>query len=190
MKVILRTIPLALIWAGLWGDLSPANLLTGAIVGFVVVIAWSRRAKPGALEDLVDQGLVPPAVGDAKFSEDESFRINPFRAAIYLAVFAYLLIRSTLDLTIQTLSPRPKIRQAIIECEMQTGSALVATIVANSVSMTPGTLTIEISDAPRKLYVHTLRFTEGSSVQETVATLERLAVRAIRPKESGAKVSR
>lgn len=174
MKLLLRTFLLALIWAGLWGDLNVANLFVGAIVGFAVLIAWSKQRKPTVAGD---QGAIDPAGCD----EDMSFRINPFRATIYLAVFAYLLIRSTLDLTIQTLSPRPKIHQAIVECQLQTGSALIATIVANSVSMTPGTLTVEISGRPHKLFVHTLRFTDGSSLQETVSMLERLALRALRP---------
>lgn len=178
MKLLLRTFLLALIWAGLWGDMSLANLLVGAITGFVVLFAWSRRGKPTAADDL-------GAIDSAASEEDVSFRINPFRAAIYLAVFIYLLIRSTLDLTIQTLSPRPKIRQAIVECQMKTGSALIATIVANSVSMTPGTLTVEISGRPRRLYVHTLRFSDGSSLQETVSMLERLALRALRPSVTG-----
>lgn len=185
MKILLRTSLLALVWAGLWGDLSLANLLVGAIAGCAVVIAWEKWEERAGVEDQSDQGATASAVND----EDVSFRLNPFSVAIYLAVFVYLLVRATLDLTIQTLSPRPKIRQAIVECQMQTDSALIATIVANSVSMTPGTLTVEISGRPRKLYVHTLRFEDGSSLQETVGMLERLALRALRPKAAGSGVT-
>lgn len=176
MKFLSRTVVLALIWAGLWGDLNLANLVAGAIVALAVLNVWTKWQKS---TDAGSQTVHDAADSDAHVS----FRIKPVRATVYLAVFVYLLVRSTLDLTVQTLSPRPKIRQAIVECQMRTDSALIATIVANSVSMTPGTLTIEISSRPCKLYVHTLRFTDRSDLQKTVSMLERLALRALASNE-------
>lgn len=177
MRLVLRAAALGLIWTGLWGDLRFPTFITGFGAGLSVLLMWRYRAVDDNASSQQKSGR---ELGKSHWRQ--KVRINPLRASIYLVVFMYLLIKSTIDLTLQTLHPRPRINQAIVGCQMQSGSTLIATIVANTISMTPGTLTIEISDRPRRLFIHTLRYSEKkpNELQDTVELLERLALRAIR----------
>ena len=53
-------------------------------------------------------------------------------------------------------------------------------MVANSITLTPGTMTIEVSDGddPVVLYVHVLGLADPQSIREDGLDFERLAVRA------------
>jgi multicomponent Na+:H+ antiporter subunit E len=54
----------------------------------------------------------------------------------------------------------------------------VVTLVANAVSLTPGTLTLELDRPGNILYVHVLHLRDLESVRRDVRSLEALVVRA------------
>ena len=69
---------------------------------------------------------------------------------------------------------------------MHTTSAGVVTLIANSVTLTPGTLTIYVAEefssdgdiVERTLFVHVLHFIDVESVRRDVLQLERRAIKA------------
>jgi multicomponent Na+:H+ antiporter subunit E len=72
-----------------------------------------------------------------------------------------------------------QIREAIVAVPMRTNSVPVALLVANAISYTPGSLTIELTDDPLILYVHVLHFETAAEVREEVARLEDLVAAAL-----------
>jgi multicomponent Na+:H+ antiporter subunit E len=58
-------------------------------------------------------------------------------------------------------------------------SDLVITVVANAITLTPGTLTVELRRDPTTLYVHVLHLSDLDEVRRDIRTLQRKVVRAI-----------
>jgi multicomponent Na+:H+ antiporter subunit E len=80
----------------------------------------------------------------------------------------------------EVITPRnDQIREAIVAVPMRSNSVPVALLVANAISYTPGSLTIELTEDPLVLYVHVLHFESVEAVHKEVAALERLVVAAL-----------
>jgi multicomponent Na+:H+ antiporter subunit E len=76
------------------------------------------------------------------------------------------------------IAPRDRIRSGIIAVPLQGCSDAVATLIADAISLTPGTLTLEVRREPLTLYVHALDVRDIIGLQREVRTLEVLAVKA------------
>ena len=63
-------------------------------------------------------------------------------------------------------------------------------MVANAISLTPGTLTIEVATDPNVLYVHVLHLHDIDAVRRDVTRLERSVLRAFGTDEAVAEVER
>jgi len=70
----------------------------------------------------------------------------------YLIVFLIELVKANIDVTRRVLSPSMPINPGIVKVETTLKSKMARLILANSITLTPGTFTIEINDDA--LYVH------------------------------------
>lgn len=147
----------ALVWMALWGELSVGNLIGGLAVG--VLSAW----------------LVPLGRRDR---ETGSVSVHPVRALGFLGYFLWALVRASAVVAWEIVTPGSRIYQGIIEVPLSTRSLGVATIIANAISLTPGTLTIEVREDPLRLYVHVLHLRNMTAVRRELHTLEQRAVAA------------
>lgn len=153
MMRVARFCGLVAIWLALWSDLSLANVLSGLVVAGVVT-AVSDTWRPG------------------------TFVVRPVAVARFALHFAYKLLESSVLVARTVLSPRGRIRTGIIAVPLSGASDAVATLLADAISLTPGTLTLEVRREPLTLYVHALDLRDVEQVQRDVRTLEMLAVRA------------
>ncbi|MEA3496346.1 MAG: Na+/H+ antiporter subunit E [Bacteroidota bacterium] len=71
---------------------------------------------------------------------------------IYLFVFIGELIKSNLDVARRVLTPSLPIKPGIVEVKTKLKSKIGRLVLANSITLTPGTLTIEMIDD--KLFIH------------------------------------
>lgn len=145
------------VWMALWGDLTAANLLGGVLVGLVSV--W-----------LVPLGRPGRRAG--------SVTVHPVRALRFLGFFLWALVRSSAVVAWEIVTPGSRIYQGIIELPLTTETLGVATVVANAISLTPGTLTIAVREDPLRLYVHVLHLRDIDAVREELQHLEQLALAA------------
>ena len=156
---------LTLVWAFLWGDFGLANLVAGVAVALLVV--WIGR----------------PA--DVHGMQLTSF--HPVSAFVFVGYFAVQVVKSNFQVAWIVISPRPHVHTAIVAVPMHVDSDGIVTVVANAVTLTPGTLTIDVrandDGTPPVIYVHVLAFTDLGSVRADVLQLERLAVRAFGTKQ-------
>jgi len=146
---------LILMWIALWGTPSLANLLTGTVVA-VAVMLFADQIQPRPLRYL-----------------------HPAAAARYLRTFSKQLLVANWQVIKAVLRPGD-IRPGILAMPLHHASDAVVTLVANSITLTPGTLTL---DTDRQgdvaiLYVHALDLTDAEGVREDVCELEVLAVDA------------
>jgi multicomponent Na+:H+ antiporter subunit E len=155
---VIRRLPafvwLVALWVALWGELTAANVLVGMVVAAAVKTVLPR-AEPG------------PAG-----------TIRPLRAARYFAYFLYKLVEANLLVAWEVVRPGTHINLGIVAVPIRGASDVVITTVANSISLTPGTLTIEVRRDPATLYVHVLHIRTVEDTRTEIYYLEYLALRA------------
>lgn len=146
---------LAAVWVLLWGQLTVANVAGGIVAsGFVLYLYPVRR--PDAVP------LVRPLT------------------MIRLAAFAsWVLIRSTFQVAVLVLGPKGRIRRGLVFVPLRGCSADVVLLVANTVSLSPGTLTVDVSDDNAALLVHALDAGDPPALQRDMLRLESLAIAAL-----------
>jgi multicomponent Na+:H+ antiporter subunit E len=118
-----------LVWLALTGWFTPANVLLGLAVGVVVTGLvggrGGRMAMPRPLKLIWLLGL---------------FLVELWRSAVRVARLAF--------------SPRLALKPAIIAFPLTVESDAEITLLANMITLTPGTLSVDVSADRRVLYVH------------------------------------
>jgi multicomponent Na+:H+ antiporter subunit E len=145
------------LWILLWGDLSVGNLVSGVAVA-VAVLAVSRL--PRAAES------------------DQRMRIRPLALSWFLLYVLYKLVESNLVLAWEIVTPRNKITNGVVAVPLRTSSPSAMMVVANVITLTPGTMTIEVAGDPPVLYVNVLHLHDVERVRRDLLHLEELSVRA------------
>ena len=147
------------LWVALWGDLTLANVVTGLLVA-VVVIGISRPA-----------GSMPM----------QKTAVRPIAVAVYFATFFAALVQSTAIVVREVLTPGSQVDRAIVAIPMHTRSRSIITLVANSITLTPGTATIDEHEGPDgtiTLYIHVLHVHELDHMRASLSRIERRAGKA------------
>lgn len=148
---------LTVLWLALWGSVSWANVVSGLLVAAVVLVV--ARIDPASLRPTY---------------------FRPLWAIWYVVYLAYELFVSNLRLAREILTPGSRTHTGIIAVPMRGGSDAVVTLVANSITLTPGTMTVDVHqrDGGVVLYVHSMFAHDVESVRHDVLRLEALALRA------------
>lgn len=172
--VVARVVVLVLIWVALWGEPTVGNIVAGAVV--VGVVVWVFPGGPGRL----------PAEHEGTF--------HPIAALHFAAFFAWALCVATWDVAVTVLRPRSKVAEAVVAVPLRSRSPVIATIVANAITLTPGTMTIEVDDPAERgedahivLYVHVLGLADAQSIRDDGLDFERLAVKAFASRSDRAR---
>jgi multicomponent Na+:H+ antiporter subunit E len=84
---------------------------------------------------------------------------------IYLPVFFYYVIRANFDVAYRVLHPDMPIRPGIVKVRTTLKSDMGRTFLANSITLTPGTLTVDI--VGDHLYIHWINITTEDPQEET-----------------------
>lgn len=70
----------------------------------------------------------------------------------YVGVFIVALIRSNIDVMLRVINPKLPVRPGIVRIETRLKSPMARMILANSITLTPGTFVVDIKE--NILYVH------------------------------------
>lgn len=79
---------------------------------------------------------------------------RPLRSLRYIGWLSWQIIRANLDVARRIIDPRLPIRPGLVEIEASQRSELARVIHANSITLTPGTVTVDLDG--NRLTVHTL----------------------------------
>lgn len=151
---------LAITWGLLTADLTPPNLLVGALLGAAVVLAVGGHFpwEPG-LRDVL--------------------RRLP-RAVLYLGPFLKALTVANLQVAWIVVRPRLAIRPGILALRTRHRSEAGVTLLANSITLTPGTLTMDVAPSGDILYIHVLDIAHPDEAREAIRRdLERYTLRVL-----------
>lgn len=81
-----------------------------------------------------------------------------FWAIVYVAVFGFYAIKAGLDVMYRVLHPALPIKPGIVRVRTRLSSATARMALANSITLNPGTLTIDVTD-DGTFYVHCINVT-------------------------------
>ena len=162
---------LVTLWLLLWNDLSVGNVVAGCLVASLVLIAarLPRAACAGGDEDRA--------------------RIAPISLLYFLGYVLAKLVQSNLVLAWEIVTPRNRINTGIIAVPMRTDSELALLVVANVITLTPGTVTIEAVGSPPVVYVNVLHLHDIEEVRQELMRIEELSVRAFGSRTARAQLA-
>jgi multicomponent Na+:H+ antiporter subunit E len=132
--VLLGNILLALAWAALQGEFSLATLVTGYVVGYVILAALMRG---GVLRP-------SPYIGRAH------------RAVGLAAYFLWELIRANLRLALDIATPRYHMTPGIIAVPLDVTRDSEILLLSMLINTTPGSVALDVSPDRKILYVHVM----------------------------------
>lgn len=132
MSFLLLHVLLAIAWAALTGQITPENLAGGFVLGYIVLFL-SRRALGGTAYVT----KVPVVL----------------RFIIY---FLVQLFQANIRVAYEVLTPSYNMRPAIVAIPLDVSSDIEITLLANLITLTPGTLSLDVSNDRRVLYVHAM----------------------------------
>jgi multicomponent Na+:H+ antiporter subunit E len=132
MKYIIFFILCMLMWILLTLNFTPANLITGLAVSLITTMIFGKMYV-----DNVYKFLQP-----ARY----------FWLFIYLFIFTWECIKANFDVAYRVLHPNLPVKPGIVKVPIKLKSDMAKTMLANSITMTPGTITVDILE--NELYVH------------------------------------
>jgi multicomponent Na+:H+ antiporter subunit E len=120
-------------WVALTGELSLANVVFGALIGWLAV----GVARP----------LGPyPVFG----------RVRPFGVVRLVVYLAWQIVVANLKVVAAVLGPRRLLRPALVAVPLDVTTDGQIAALANMITLTPGTLSLDVSPDRRTLYVHAM----------------------------------
>jgi multicomponent K+:H+ antiporter subunit E len=94
---------------------------------------------------------------------------KPLKAVRYLFMLMGDIIVSNIEVAIQVLGPLRRISPGFIAVPLDLTQDLPITLLASSISLTPGTVSLEVSEDKQWLYVHVLNLTDEAA---TIANIK------------------
>lgn len=151
VEIFLCTL-LAVIWVGLTGDVSAAAFVKGFILGLIIIHLFGKRT----LKVL-------------------KLNIKHFWPLVQLLfIFMYELLVANLTVLKHVFSPKLNIKPGIIKVPIEVEGPFWITMLANMITLTPGTLTVDVAPDNKFFYVHCLNIdNEDTIVSDIKGTFEK-----------------
>lgn len=128
----LSNILLTFIWVALTGNFTFSNFIFGFIVSFLIL----RVVMSGS--------------GTARY-----FRVLP-KVISFVFYFLYELMKANFQVAYEVMTPHYNMTPGIIGYPLTARTDLEISFLANCISLTPGTLSLDVSDDRKILYIHSM----------------------------------
>jgi multicomponent Na+:H+ antiporter subunit E len=138
-----RIIWLTLVWVLLWGTFTVQTIIGGVVVALVVTLLFP----------------MPPAT--------DPLSVRPLRVLGLVGFLIYDLVVSTFGVSWQILRYGPRARGTILEVPLHSSSDRVATVLANAVTLSPGTAVLQFAPAQGVWYAYSLGPRDPAGVERT-----------------------
>jgi multicomponent Na+:H+ antiporter subunit E len=135
---------LALVWAMATGTITMGTLAFGFAVGMGVL------------------HFAGPVLGDDRYA------LRFFLALGLLLFFLRELVLSSVRVAIDVIRPRLTMRPAVVAVPLELTSDAQITLLANLISLTPGTLSIDVSKDKTCLYVHAMYGHDAEALRRSI----------------------
>lgn len=146
MRVVFWSVFLFVIWVALTMSLNIQELTTGMLVSVIIAILYTKN-----------------------YEGDKTFRIRPIPYIKYLIVFIRELILANIDVAKRVIDPKLPINPGIVAIKTDLKQDYKKLILANSITLTPGTITMDVRGDT--LFIHWIDVT----TTDTKEALEEIA---------------
>lgn len=143
MNMFLLNLTLALVWGAVTASFEPGNLLFGFVLGYFSL--WLVRHR---------------------FDAHEFYR--PARILRLIWLFVLELVLSALRVARDTVSPRMDFKPAIIALPLDLKKDVEVMLLANLISLTPGTLSVDVSEDASTLYIHAMNVDDPDALRRDI----------------------
>lgn len=149
MNLLLWNILLALAWIALTGHGTPGNFVIGFLIGYAI-LGFAQRGQ-----------------GSSKY-------FGKVLKVITLGLFfIWELLIASLRVAYDIITPRHFMRPGVVAIPLEIMTDGEITILANMVSLTPGSLSLDISSDRRVLYIHAMYIHDVDGVRKKIKQFER-----------------
>lgn len=129
------------------------------VLSFIVwlLLVWNPKQGSMAQDAAVGAGLsiLIAAVFGGVYPQHPGRVLDPrrwFWFILYVPYFLYYCVKANLDVAYRVIHPDMPIRPGIVKVSTSLQSDMAKTFLANSITLTPGTLSVDIEG--QNLYVH------------------------------------
>jgi len=156
-RTVLINVLLALAWGAVTGSFSLLNLLFGFVIAALAL--WIIREQ----------------------YDTAAYVRRVRRVTSLILVFLKDLTVSALRVAAITLSPRRSYQPAFIAFPLTTDRNAEISLLANMITLTPGTLSVDVSDDKSTLFIHCLDVPDTEALKQDIAEgFERKIMEAMR----------
>ena len=146
MTLLLGNLLLALAWAALRGEFSLWNLVTGQVLGYLVLLSL---VKGGVLGSSRYVGKVSLFAGLAAF-------------------FVWELVRANLRVAFDVVTPRYHMTPGILQVPLEATRDSEILLLAILINLTPGSVALDVSEDRTILYVHAMYIDTPEAVRREI----------------------
>jgi multicomponent Na+:H+ antiporter subunit E len=144
MRLLLVHILLAIAWLALTGNFSAGNFAVGFALAFPVIWLTQR--------------------GKATFAYIAKVR----RVVGFSVFFLWELVKANLRVAYDVLTPRHHMRPGVVAVPLDPLSDLEILVLTTFITLTPGTLSLDVSSDRRTLYIHAMYVDDIRKFRESI----------------------
>jgi len=133
MDLFIYNVLISLLWTLLTGEVSVGNLAMGFMLGYAAL------------------ALLYPSAG-----KNLSYFQKTMLFVRFALFFTKELLVSSYRVAIDVIKPLPLMRPGVIGVPLDAETDLEITLLANLISLTPGTLSLDVSPDRKTLYIHAM----------------------------------
>ncbi len=130
MNLLLLNIFLALLWMLMWEAFDVYSLIAGLVLGYLLLGIVSRTMQ------------------------GQGYGTKGWELLSFAVYFVRILIKANMQVAWEILTPKYNMTPRFIRYSVEGLSDVQLTCLANAITLTPGTLSVDISDDNRYLYLH------------------------------------
>lgn len=154
--MLLLNLLLALAWMSLTGQFDPVNFVAGFIIGYLLLRLVQKPGEP----------------------------LGYFRKAVlvirFLGFYLVELFLANFRVAISVLSPKMKLAPAVVAIPLEARSDLAITLLGNLITLTPGSLTLDVSTDRSVMYVHAMHAEDIDAYRLEIKNLESRVLEVVR----------
>jgi multicomponent Na+:H+ antiporter subunit E len=132
------------------------------IMTLVWFLVWLGLSRPGGLRQVITGAVVAIFVSIMTydiFERHGKVLRSPTRLAwfvYYIAVFLWECVKANIDVAYRVIHPAVPIRPGTVRVKTSLKSDIALTFLASSITLTPGTTTVDIDREAGMIYIHWL----------------------------------
>lgn len=135
---------LTFVWVALTGNFEFSNYIFGFLLSFFIL--WIITKDEGKSNYFT---LVPKIIS-------------------FIIFFLYELVKANLQVAYEVMTPKLGVTPGIVKIPLDVKSNIGITLLANLISLTPGTLSLDVSNDKKVLFVHAMYITDKEKFIDSI----------------------